>query len=45
VSVTYAMTPLGRSLLAALQSMIDWAETHMDEVEAAQAAYDGRDRP
>ena len=45
VSVTYAMTPLGRSLLAALQSMIDWAETHMDEVEAAQAAYDGRDHP
>jgi DNA-binding HxlR family transcriptional regulator len=41
ISVTYAVTPLGRSLMAALQSMIDWAETRMDEVEAAQIAYDG----
>lgn len=42
VSVTYAVTPLGRTLMAAMQSMIDWAETRMAEVAAAQAAYDQR---
>lgn len=42
VSVTYAVTPLGRTLMAAMQSMIDWAETQMPQVAAAQAAYDQR---
>jgi DNA-binding HxlR family transcriptional regulator len=42
VSVTYAVTPLGRTLMAAMQSMIDWAETQMPEVAAAQTAYDQR---
>ena len=42
VSVTYAVTPLGRTLMAAMQSIIDWAETRMPEVAAAQTAYDQR---
>lgn len=42
VSVTYAVTPLGRTLMAAMQSMIDWAETRMPDVAAAQMAYDQR---
>lgn len=42
VSVTYAITPLGRGLLGALQSMIDWAEACMIEVSGAQKAYDMR---
>ena len=42
VSVTYAVTPLGMTLMAAMQSMIDWAETRMPEVAAAQADYDRR---
>lgn len=42
VSVTYAVTPLGRTLIGALQPMIDWAETHMVDVESAQAAHDQR---
>lgn len=42
VSVTYAVTPLGRTLMAAMQSMIDWAETQMPQVAAAQTAYDQR---
>ncbi len=42
VTVTYAMTPLGRSLVASLRSMIDWAETRMPEVAAAQHAFDAR---
>jgi len=40
VTVTYAITPLGRGLIGSLQSMIDWAETNMEEVVAAQRVYD-----
>ncbi|NKJ00206.1 helix-turn-helix domain-containing protein [Novosphingobium sp. SG707] len=42
VSVTYAITPLGRELLSALQWLIDWAETRMGAVAQAQVAYDLR---
>jgi len=42
VSVTYAILPLGRELLGALQMLIDWAETRMGAVAEAQKAYDGR---
>ncbi|WP_127752200.1 MULTISPECIES: helix-turn-helix domain-containing protein [unclassified Devosia] len=41
VTVTYAITPLGRELLTALRMMIDWAETRLPEVEAAQRLHDG----
>lgn len=41
VTVTYAITPLGQGLIGSLQSMIDWAETHMPDVAAAQRGYDG----
>lgn len=40
VTVTYAITPLGSGLIGSLQSMIDWAETHMPDVAAAQRVYD-----
>lgn len=42
VTVIYTITPLGRDLVAALQGIIDWAETRMPEVARAQAAYDAR---
>lgn len=42
VSVTYEITTLGRTLVEALRPMIDWAETRMDQVEAARRAYDAR---
>jgi DNA-binding HxlR family transcriptional regulator len=42
VTVSYRVTPLGRDLLAALRLMIDWAETRMPEVAAAQGRYDTR---
>lgn len=42
VSVTYAVTPLGMTLMSAMQSMIDWAETRMPEVAVAQTLYDAR---
>ncbi len=40
VSVTYAITPLGLTLVEALKPMINWAETQMAEVALAQTAYD-----
>lgn len=40
VTVTYAITQLGSGLIGSLQGMIDWAETHMEEVAAAQRVYD-----
>ena len=42
VSVTYEITPLGRTLVVALRPMIDWAETRMGDVEAARQTYDAR---
>lgn len=42
VSVTYEITPLGRTLVAAIAPMIDWAETRMTDVAAARGAYDQR---
>lgn len=42
VTVTYSITPLGRGLVGAMRSMIDWAESCMIEVTAAQRAFDMR---
>jgi len=42
VTVRYRATPLGSDLRAALRLMIDWAETRMPEVQAAQRRYDAR---
>jgi len=44
VTVGYAITPLGRELLDALQAMIDWAERRMADVARSQIAYDLRER-
>jgi DNA-binding HxlR family transcriptional regulator len=45
VRVDYSLTPLGVSLLPVMQSIKHWSETHIEEVEAAQLAYDGRPAP
>lgn len=37
--VDYALTPLGRSFLKQLQSLVDWADDHHDAVRAARKAY------
>src|SRR6202021_3760766 len=39
--VDYALTPLGETLLSAIGQLVGWADTHLPELEAAQAAYDG----
>jgi DNA-binding HxlR family transcriptional regulator len=40
VTVDYAITELGRSLLVVVHQLKSWAEAHMDEVESARASYD-----
>ena len=40
--VEYSLTPFGRTLTELLDSVRTWAENNMDQVLAAQAAYDRR---
>jgi len=40
--VDYELTPLGRTLLDAVGALMTWADAHLDEVDAARAAYDAR---
>lgn len=42
--VEYALTPLGKTLCLPLAAIRDWAETHIDQITTAQAAYEERDR-
>jgi DNA-binding HxlR family transcriptional regulator len=43
--VDYELTPLGVSLLPIMESIKAWAETHIEEVAHAQAAYDTGSAP
>jgi DNA-binding HxlR family transcriptional regulator len=40
--VDYALTPLGRTLLATVGTLVVWAEDHVEEIENARAAFDVR---
>lgn len=40
--VDYALTPLGESLMPAVNAIKAWAEHHIGEIEASRAAYDSR---
>jgi DNA-binding HxlR family transcriptional regulator len=40
VRVDYELTPLGQSILPVVRAIKDWAETHIEQVHAARAAYD-----
>jgi DNA-binding HxlR family transcriptional regulator len=42
VRVDYALTPLGDSLMPAVNAIKSWAEGHIDEINASRAEYDGR---
>ena len=44
VSVEYAITPLGATLVETLESLQRWAREHIGEVLSAQERYDGRNR-
>lgn len=41
IGVGYAITPLGRSLLAPFQALHEWTLEHMNDVERARQAFDG----
>jgi DNA-binding HxlR family transcriptional regulator len=40
--VEYELTPMGRTLLDTACTLIDWANEHVSEIDAARAAYDRR---
>jgi DNA-binding HxlR family transcriptional regulator len=40
--VEYALTPMGRTLLATVRTLLRWAQDHLPEIDAARAAYDHR---
>lgn len=40
VTVEYAMTPLGRTLIAIVDDLARWAETNLETMMAAQSRYD-----
>ena len=42
--VEYRLTPLGEGLGQAFCGVWIWAERHIDEIEAARAAFDARDQ-
>jgi DNA-binding HxlR family transcriptional regulator len=42
VTVEYSITPLGRTLAAAVDPLRDWAERNLKEVLAAQRRYDAQ---
>lgn len=44
VTVEYALTPLGENLTEAVAAFAHWAESNMDQIRKAQAAYDRRAR-
>jgi DNA-binding HxlR family transcriptional regulator len=38
--VDYALTELGRSLYGLVEGLEKWAESHIDDVQAARETYD-----
>ena len=42
--VDYALTPLGATLHRTVQALVVWTEQHQNEIAAARATYDGRER-
>jgi len=40
--VEYALTPMGRTLLETVCTLLRWAQEHLPEIDAARAAYDRR---
>lgn len=40
--VDYDLTPMGRTLLSTIQSLVEWADRHTADIDASRAAYDQR---
>ena len=43
--VDYALTAMGRTLLDTIGQLVDWADSHVAEIEAARAVYDAKHQP
>jgi DNA-binding HxlR family transcriptional regulator len=42
--VDYALTPMGKTLLATVTDLARWAERHTKDIEGSRTAYDKRQR-
>ena len=40
--VEYCLSPLGKTLLGTIQSLVDWTEEHQSEIARARAEFDAR---
>lgn len=40
IAVSYALTPLGRTLVEMMKPLVFWSNDHMEEVKAARIEYD-----
>ena len=40
--VDYALTPMGKTLLATVTELARWAERHTKDIESSRTAYDSR---
>ena len=40
IAVEYRITPLGKTLRAPVDVLIEWADTHMEEIERARGDFD-----
>jgi DNA-binding HxlR family transcriptional regulator len=40
--VDYDLTPTGHTLLATVRQLVEWAEDHTGDIDAARAQYDSR---
>lgn len=40
--VEYSLTELGKTLRQLVRGLVKWSEAHLDQVDAARAAYDAR---
>lgn len=44
--VDYDLTPMGHTLLSTVTALVEWADHHTEDIDAARRSYDGRaDRP
>ena len=43
--VDYALTPMGSTLLETIEQLVDWADSHTEDIYAARSNYDARHTP
>ncbi len=43
--VDYELTPMGCTLLETIEQLVDWADSHTEDIYAARSSYDTRHTP